>query len=137
MKKSTKQANYLWDTGALFLFFADHQKAKAIMTNIHNSKAVGYIPRLVLVEFYYKTMEKLGKKTADYQTLLLKESKNNIITFDENDVSEIGKLKFDHRDLSIVDSVIGVISRNLKATIITTDNDFRNLKGVKYIKLEF
>ncbi len=136
-KSKTNNKKYLWDTGALFLFFGGHRKAKTIMTEIENNDAIGYIPKLVLVEFYYKTMEKLGKITANYQLLLLKESKNIIIDFEENDIEKIGKIKLNYRDLSFVDSVIYTLGLSLNATIITTDSDFQKPGKVKSIKLEY
>lgn len=136
-KNAAKEIKYIWDTGGLFLYFADHREAKSIMIKIQNSDVVGYIPKLVMVEFYYKTMEKLGKKIADYQTLLLKESKNNIIDFEYDDISEIGKLKSQYRNLSIVDCVISILSKNLYARIVTTDDDFKKIKGLQSTKLEF
>ena len=132
-----KKINYLWDTGGLFLYFADHQEAKSIMIKIQNSEVEGYIPKLVLVEFYYKTMDNLGKKIADYQILLLRESKNVFVEIDYDDISNIGKLKSQYRDLSIVDSVICGLSRKLNAKIITTDDDFGKIKRIKYKKLEY
>lgn len=128
---------YIWDTGGLFLYFGDHQVAKTFMTDIQNSTAEGYIPKLVLVEFYYKTLDNLGRKLADYQLLLIKESNNIIIEYDYEDISTVGKLKSKYRDLSIVDSVICGLSKKLNAIIITTDDDFGKVKGIKYNKLEY
>jgi len=128
---------YIWDTSGLFLHFGDHQVAKTFMTDIQNSIVEGYIPKLVLVEFYYKTLDNLGRKLADYQLLLIKESYNIIIEYDYEDISTIGKIKSKYRDLSIVDSVICGLSKKLNAIIITTDDDFGKVKGIKYNKLEY
>ena len=121
----------------MFLYFGDHQVAKAIMTDIQNSRAEGYIPKLVLIEFYYKTLDNLGRKLADYQLLLIKESYNIIIDYDYEDISTVGKIKSKYRNLSIVDSVICGLSKKLNAKIITTDDDFDKVKGIKYNKLEY
>ena len=137
VKKSKSRKLYLWDTGALCLYFADHFEAKALMKEIESDQATGYVPKLVLVEFYYKTMEKLGKQIAEYQLTLMKDSKNKIICFKGDHISEIGLLKLQNRDLSIVDSVIGILCKLYKARIITTDGDFDSLKEVKSINLEY
>ncbi len=76
-------------------------------------------------------------KVADYQILLLRESKNVLIEFDYDDISYIGKLKSQYRKLSIVDSVVCSLSKKLNAKIITTDDDFGNIRGIKYLKLEY
>lgn len=107
------------------------------MTDVQNSKTEGYISKLVLIEFYYKTLDNLGRKLADYQLLLIKESNNIIIEYNYNDIASIGKLKSKYRNLSIVDSVICGLSKKLNATIITTDDDFDKVKGIKYNKLEY
>ena len=137
VKKSQSRKLYLWDTGALFLYFADHSEAKALMKEIEGNQATGYVPQLVLVEFFYKTMEKLGKQIAEYQLTLMKDSKNKIIGFKENHISEIGLLKFKNRTLSIVDCVIGILSKQYRTRIITTDGDFDSLKDVKSVNLSY
>ena len=137
VKKSKSQKLYLWDTGALFLYFADHIEAKTLMKKIESSQAKGYIPQLVSVEFFYKTMEKLGKQTAEYQLTILKESKNNIVGIKDNQISDIGLIKLNNRSLSLVDCVIGVLCKHYKTIIITTDGDFDNLKEIKSINLKY
>lgn len=137
VKGSKSQISYLWDTGALFLYFADHLEAKTLMEKIERDQAKGYIPQLVLVEFFYKTVEKLGKQVAEYQLILLKESKNSIVGMHDNQITDIGLLKLNNRTLSMVDCVIGVLSKLYKTTIITTDGDFDNLKMVKTINLSY
>ncbi|MCE7733266.1 MAG: type II toxin-antitoxin system VapC family toxin [Candidatus Heimdallarchaeota archaeon] len=137
VKKSKSRKLYLWDTGALFLYFADHSEARTLMQKIESSQARGFIPQLVLVEFFYKTMEKLGKQTAEYQLTILKESKNNIIGIKDNQISEIGLLKLSNRTMSMVDCVVGVLGKQYKTIIITTDGDFDNLKEIKSINLTY
>ena len=137
VKKSKSQKLYLWDTGALFLYFADHYEAKTLMKKIESIQARGYIPQLVLVEFFYKTMEKLGRQTAEYQLTILKESKNIIIGIKDDLISGIGLIKLSNRNLSLADCVIGVLCKLHKTIVITTDGDFDNLKELKSINLKY
>lgn len=137
VKKSKVISPYLWDTGALSLYFADHYEAKEIMKRIQEGKVTGYVPSLVLVEFFYKQIEKSGLKTAEHRLRLIRESKNTEIGLDQNRVTEIGLVKFSNRNMSIVDCVISVLSKKFIATIVTTDGDFDNLDGVKSVNLSY
>lgn len=131
------KSNYFWDTGALILYFADHQKVKSLMIDIESEKTNGFITHLVLAEFYYKTQEAFGKKIADYRLLLLQDSKSKLVSIDFDDIAKIGRLKSKNRKLSMVDCVIGILAERLSATIITTDKEFANIKNIKSFKIEY
>lgn len=62
---------------------------------------------------------------------------HNHFAIKNDDISEIGKLKSQYHNLSIVDNVISILSKNLHARIITTDDDYQKIKGVQFTKLEF
>lgn len=129
--------NYVWDTGALFQFFAENQKAIDLMRKIENGKSNGYIPQLVYSEFYYKTWQKLGRQAALIRVNTLRNSilKEYILT--EADTLIIGKAKLDYSFISMVDGIVYATAKAKKSTIITTDSDFIKIKDIKVIKLDF
>ena len=128
---------FLWDTGALFLFFGGHDVCNEKMHEIEEGSSIGFIPRPVLIEFHYKTMEKLGKRIAAYQFSLLRESTNTIIDYDLDDVPAIASLKVRYKQLSYVDSIVCHLAITHRARIITSDGDFEKVKGVKTFKIQY
>ena len=66
--------SFVWDTGAISLFFADNDGAHKIMKDITSDKSLGYIPQLVFSEFYYKTWQVYGEQADLLSTQTLRES---------------------------------------------------------------
>lgn len=128
---------YLWDTGALSLFFANHQEAVSLMKGVRSGESWGGIPTIVLVEFYYKTWQKFGERAAQMRVINLKEYGLEEIQFDGSDIYKIGGIKVRDNKLSIVDSVILALAKKSKATILTTDTPISNVSGYKVKKLEY
>ena len=113
--------NYLWDTGALTLYFAGHNDAKQIMDGIVNSVDRGFVGRSVLAEFYYKTWQKFGEQTAKVRTITLQNSNNREIFIASSEIYDLGRLKVKYPKLSLVDAEVLVLGKRENAIILTTD----------------
>jgi predicted nucleic acid-binding protein len=129
--------NIIWDTGALSLFFADHSEAKRYMQQITIKKSVGYIPRLILAEFFYKTCQKLGKEVAQIRLVALRQVPIIEEVISEEEVLGIGMLKIKHSNLSLVDCVLVQLAKKHHATILTTENPITTIKGIKARKFSY
>lgn len=129
--------NLIWDTGALSLYFADHHETKRYMREILSQKYKGYIPRLILAEFFYKTCQKLGKEVAQIRLIALRQVPIREKTLQENDVLGVGMLKIQHPKLSLADCVLVQLAKNYQATILTTEKELTTIKDVKAKKIVF
>lgn len=129
--------SFVWDTGAISLFFADNDVAHKIMKDITSDKSMGYIPQLVFSELYYKTWQVYGEQAALLRTQTLRESSLTEYILQEKDTYVVGKSKLDYPFLSMIDAVVVATAKGTGSTIITTDGDFLRVKGVKAKKLEF
>ncbi len=127
---------FIWDTGAISLFFMDHKKAKSLMQDIVDSRSIGYVPLIVLSEFYYKTCQKFGEQAAQIRTLALLEILEEI-TMTSDDKFEVGELKVKNSELSMVDAVILTLTERYRATLLTTDEPLTRVKGYKILKLDY
>ncbi|MHA1971923.1 MAG: PIN domain-containing protein [Candidatus Hodarchaeales archaeon] len=127
----------VWDTGALSLYFADHPEVKEYMRQIIKAKRRGYIPRLILAEFFYKTTQKFGKQVAQIRLVALRQIPIIEEPMTEVDVLGIGLLKVKHRRLSLADCVIVHLAEKRRAMILTTEEEITKLKGVKAKKILF
>ena len=128
---------YVWDTGALSLFFADHSKAKSLMKDITSGKALGFIPRIIMTEFFYKTCQKLGKQIAEIRITALRHTNIQEKPLEENDVVSTGMLKIKFPELSLADCIVVNLGEKSKATVITTEREITRVEGLKTIKLDF
>ncbi len=129
--------NIIWDTGALSLFFADHTEAKGYMQQITVHKSIGYIPRLILAEFFYKTCQKLGKKVAQIRLVALRQVPIIEEPISEEEVLGIGMLKVKHSNLSLADCVLVQLAKKHHATILTTEKPITTVKGIKAKKFSY
>lgn len=141
MKEKRRNGNtlkrYIWDTGALTLFFANHAQAGKIMSAIKNNEAKGYIPRIILSEYYYKTWQKFGKQAAYIRTNNLRNSKNIECTIEKDDIYNIGEYKVKSSILSLADCVLLNTAKNNNCIIITTETEITKNYYLKSIKLRF
>ena len=129
--------NIIWDTGALSLFFADHTEAKGYMQQITVHKSIGYIPRLILAEFFYKTCQKLGKEVAQIRLVALRQVPIIEEPISEEEVLGIGMLKVEHSYLSLADCVLVQLAKRHHATILTTEKPITTVKGIKTKKISY
>ena len=127
---------YIWDTGALSLFFMNHQKTKLIMQDISKSQAKGQVPLVVLSEFYYKTWQKFGEQAAKIRIISILEILEEV-TLTSEDIFEVGELKVKNSELSMVDAIILTLTNKHGAILITTDTPITMVKGYTTIKLTY
>ncbi|MHA1990821.1 MAG: PIN domain-containing protein [Candidatus Hodarchaeales archaeon] len=129
--------NIIWDTGALSLFFADHDQVKTYMKKIEQNQIIGYVSRLILAEYYYKASQKIGKEIAQIRIVALRNTKIREEIIEEEDIYTIGTIKLNNKHLSLADCILVCIAMKRKATILSTETGFEKIKEVKTIKLEY
>src|SRR2546428_13241413 len=56
--------SFVFDTGALSLFYADDERLRPLIDKIHGGGARGLLSSVKLCEFYYKTCQSLGRDVA-------------------------------------------------------------------------
>ncbi len=128
---------YIWDTGALALYFAAHIEVKKVMQEIEQGKAIAFIPTSILAEYYYKAIEKYGKKAAQVQIITLMNSALEEITISRENVFKIGELKVKYHKLSYIDSLVISLGLQKKAILLTTDGYIRDTKLIKTMKFDY
>lgn len=127
----------IWDTGALSLFFADHDQTRIYMRKIQQNQIEGYVPRVILAEYYYKASQKIGKETAQIRIVALRNTKIKEEIIEEQDIFNIGTIKLNNKHLSLADCILVCTAMKRRATILSTETGFEKIKEVKTIKLEY
>ncbi len=137
-EKPLKKNKLVFDTGPLFLYFAEDLHVKEVLDEVVAGKAEGFTCETNIAELYYKTCEKFGRDVAEVRQLSIRHSKISILPIDESLTRTAGSLKCTHRGkLSLVDAYILAAVKMLEGTLITTDPRLKELKIVptKLIKI--
>lgn len=128
---------YLFDTGAITLFYADHSEVKKYYIEVQNSQAIGIVPKLILTEYYYKTWQFFGKQAAELRTNSFKNSKVRVCDMTDDDIFNAGKYKVRNTLLSIADCVAISCAVREGALILTTEDEMSSVKTAKVRKINY
>ena len=131
------KVRYIFDAGILALYFAGDQRVKIYLDEVFSGKAEGYISEVNLAEFYYKTAEKLGIETANIRYRMIRGSEIIALSPKGEVTRRAGELKLKYKNrLSLADCFLISHAEDLKAKIITTDHNIKQIaKKVIYIKI--
>lgn len=122
---------YVIDAGVLSLHFIGDGRVKPYLDEIAQGKAQAYISDVNLVEYYYKTCEKLGREIADLRYHQVRASSIIPVATDEELTWKAGEKKCKYRGrLSLADCFSLALSELKKATLLTTDSELAKIKEV-------
>ncbi len=128
---------YIWDTGPISLYFAGHKPTIQLMKECFTSDVKGFIPMIILSEFYYLHWREYGARLARMRLESIINSSLTTLTLDENVIFKVGELKVKNPKLSLADAVLVALSKSNNSTIITTDNPLTKIKGIKAKKIDY
>jgi len=117
-----KRSKFVFDAGAIALYFAGEEKIKQYFLKVFSGDYVGYVCEINLAEFYYKTAEKLGLETAEIRYLMIRNSDMKVVAPDEETSRVAATLKTRYKNqFSLADCYAIATAKVLKATVVTTD----------------
>ena len=123
--------SYVFDTGPLYLHFADDRRVKEIFEEVSKGAAAGCTAEPNLAELYYKTCETLGRDTALLRYTSIRHGAVAVVSPDETLTRGAGELKCAHRDqLSLTDAYIVALAKRISGTLCTTDPRIAKLELV-------
>ncbi|MCQ5362922.1 MAG: type II toxin-antitoxin system VapC family toxin [Candidatus Verstraetearchaeota archaeon] len=126
------KSRLIFDTGPIFLYFAEDKQVKEMFDEVIAGRAEGYTCETNIAEFYYKTCEKLGREVAEVRHTSIRHSKMSILAVDERLTRVAGGLKCIHRSkISLADAYIVAAAKMLGGTLVTTDPQLAELKLVQ------
>lgn len=127
--------SFIWDTGALSLYFADHKESKKFMEQCE--KANCYVPYLILTEFLYLQWRQFGSRIAKLRLETIINSQLIAIPLNDKSIVIAGEFKVKYPKLSLADAILITLSKENYSTILTTESFITEIKNVKAIKLEY
>lgn len=137
LEERQKIKKYLFDTGAITLYFANHNEIKKIFEDIQIGRASGIVPKIILVEYYYKTWQIFGKPAAELRTNAFRNSEIHVCDISDDDIFNAGKYKVRNNKFSIADCIAISCAVRENATILTTEDEMKKVKHLKVKKLNY
>lgn len=127
---------FVFDTGALSLFYASDERLRVLVDKIQNWRAQGIISSVTLSEFYYKTCESLGRDIASLWSNQLSERMQVIWTDLELSLSA-GMEKCRNNQLSLADAYALALTKRVSGILLTTDSELAKNKDsrVRYLSV--
>lgn len=127
--------SYIWDTGALSLYFTDHKESKKFMYQCENDNC--YVPYLILTEFLYLQWRQFGSRIAKLRLESIIHSHLNALPLTDKSIVIAGEFKVKYPKLSLADAVLVTLSKENNSTILTTELFITEIKKIKAVKLDF
>lgn len=128
---SLNARSYLFDAGALFLFYSGDSRTKLYFDRVFTNRASGFVSEINLAELYYKTIEKFGMQTAETWYKQIRQSNLNVIAPDERITRNAALWKSKTRDVSLADCYALATTQEKAQVLVTTDPVLAQVKGIK------
>ena len=119
---------YLLDTKALIAFFNNEDgadKVAAILEEIDENKAEGFISAITVTELYYLYSRRIGERLARERIEQIKLSNLRIVTIDEDVAMKAGEYKV--KAIPIADALIAASAHFIDAHVVTDDEHFEKV----------
>lgn len=126
---SLSARSYVFDAGAISLFYAGAKAVKPYFDRVHSGRARGFVSEVNLAEFYYKTAEKTGMTTAELRYVQVRRSKIRCVPPDEEITRRAAVWKVRRRDLSLADCFALATREGKAETLLTTDSPLKDAGG--------
>jgi len=127
---------FVFDTGAISLFYADDQRLRPFVDKIRLKQAEGFLSSVTLSEFYYKTCQTVGRDVANMWSRQLNERMQVVEVGFELSMAA-GREKCRNGRLSLADAFALALSKSLRGTLFTTDSELAEDReaSVKFFKV--
>ena len=125
-----REPRYILDTSALVAYLAQEPGGEKVRGFRHGAA----LPFIVLTELYYITWRKHGEPLADVTLQHVLGWRLPLLLPDERISLFAGSLKARHR-LGVADSFVAAFTLTHRATLVTTDEDFRALTPSLHVLL--
>lgn len=128
--------SFVFDTGALSLFFVDDERLRPIVDRIFREKAEGLLSSVTLSEFHYKTCQSLGRDVATLWARQLSE-RMGVVWADPELSLSAGLEKCRNNRLSLADSFALALAKRVSGILLTTGSVLAAVKEsrVRYFEV--
>ena len=126
---SLNARSYVFDTGAISLFYAGAKAVKPYFDRVFSGRARGFVSEVNLAEFCYRSAEKRGMVTAELWYLQVRRSKVRPVPPGEKITRRAATWKVQKSELSLA-GCFALATREDKAEmLLTTDSLLKEVGG--------
>ncbi len=111
-------------------YFADGPNANFFASSIEDTNNL-IVPSICVLEVFKRVLQQRGEDSALLSIAIMQEGK--IVDLDITIALNAARISIDFK-LPLADSIILATAIANKAALWTQDNDFKGIKGVKYIQ---
>jgi len=122
--------SFVFDTGALSLFYADDERLSPLVGRIQEERDLGLLCSVTLSEFYYKTCQKLGRDVATLWCRQLSE-RMQVVAVDVDLSIAAGLEKCRNNRFSLADCYALALTKRVGGLLLTTDSELARNKETK------
>ncbi|MDA4118035.1 MAG: PIN domain-containing protein [Thaumarchaeota archaeon] len=126
---SLNARSYVFDAGAISLYYAGSKAAKPYFDRVNSGSARGFVSEVNLAEFYYKTGERMGMETAEHWYVQVRRSRIRCVPPNEQITRVAAVWKVKRRDLSLADCFALATREDKAQTLLTTDSVLKDAGG--------
>jgi predicted nucleic acid-binding protein len=126
---SLNARSYVFDAGAISLFYAGANAVKPYFERIFSGRARGFVSEVNLAEFYYKSVEKHGKTTAELWYVQVRRSRVKPVPPGERITRRAALWKVQKGGLSLADCFALATREDKAETLLTTDSLLKDAGG--------
>jgi len=107
-------------------------KTRKILEGLQKEASVGFVPTVVVHEFYRFEMENFGRDVADMRVNAILKSKLNTVDLDSSTAIEAARLRCKYADLPMADAIIAATAIGTSSDFVLTDD--RHIVRIKEVK---
>src|SRR4030066_53378 len=105
---------------------------KTILENLQTKANTGFVPSIVIHEFYKLQLEDLGKDVAEMRANSILKSNLQVVNLDPSIAIEAAKLRCKYAELPTADAIITATAIKTSSDFVLTDD--KHIKQIKETK---
>jgi predicted nucleic acid-binding protein len=96
--------------------------AKSTLDSFENKTIIGFVPSIVIHEYYKILMQTLGKEVAEIRVSAILKSQLEVVELDASIAVEAAKLRCKYAELPTADAIIAATAIQTSSNYILTDD---------------
>ena len=130
--------NLVFDANALIAYLEDEPGAELVEGLLTNPANVGFVHSINLCEVYYGARREYGEQPARAAIAELRKAGLSVREdMDEELWLEAGRLKSDHRKISLADCFCAALANRIGGEVVTADREYDPLNNAGACKVRF
>ena len=130
--------NLVFDANALIAYLEDEPGAELVEGLLNSRASIGFVHSINLCEVYYGARREYGEQPAKAAIAELRKAGLSVREdMDEDLWLEAGRLKADHRKISLADCFCAALANRIGGEVVTADREFEPLKDAGACKVRF